>query len=436
MNIRTAPTTILLAIGLLISSGCEQPKPAASASAGDIGLAKPKTVAPEATPPAETAPTQPDVVSPKPPPAPTPIKPDVVSPEPEPAPAASKLVGDACKTLAERFAAKLPKGATLAVVPFTDENKGVRKLGALASAMLETKLQAAGYRLAERRELNAIVAEHNIHQLNSSEFLKLFKADYLIYGQTVSSASEVVLLARAVRVGAQSGEITRVESASLQAAPLQDWLWYVRRPPQNRTQGQLPPLAVNYELLTPTPAGRTRRLAAGDTVRSGQKFKVRLQANSDCYLYLLLYDSLGKATVLFPHKKIGVSNRARGGVDYEIPEGSKAYWFDENIGTELFYIVASYTPLTELNATLAKMEKAGDQNIALARAARKEIDTVLTRGMSPRSSSDYRPKGFTITDRGVGGVTDTGWTPTDTRKIDNVVTGHATAVKKIALEHR
>jgi len=422
MNTRTILFTVAMATGLLASTGCGE-QPAIAASEGK----RIQPAAPKAAAATRDAPNKPDVASAKTAPAPT-TRPT--------APAASKLIGEACKTLADRFAAKLPKGATLAVVPFTDESKGVRRLGTLASAMLEAKLQAAGYRLAERRELNAIVAEHNIHQLNTSEFLKLFKADYLIYGQTVSSSREIVLLARAVRVGGQSGEVTRIEPASLQAAALRDWMWYVRRPPQNRTQGQLPPLTVNYELLTPTQSGRTRGLADGDTVSNGQKFKIRLRANSDCYLYVLLYDSRGKATVLFPHTKIGVSNRARGGVDYEIPEGAKSYWFDENTGTEMFYIVASYTPLTQLNATLAKMEKAGDQNIALAKAARKEIDTVLARGMSPKSSSDYRPKGFTITDRGVGGVADTGWTTTDTRKIDNVVTGHTTAVKKITLEHR
>jgi hypothetical protein len=36
--------------------------------------------------------------------------------------------------------------------------------------------------------------------------------------------------------------------------------------------------------------------------------------------------------------------RVRGWASYEIPDGNKWYWFDQNPGTETFYVVASYTP--------------------------------------------------------------------------------------------
>ena len=177
----------------------------------------------------------------------------------------------------------------------------------------------------------------------------------------------------------------------------------------------------------------------GSTVRSGQRFKIRVQPNSDCFLYVLLYDSAGKASVLFPHRKIQMNNEVRGGVGYEVPEGTKWYWFDEKPGTETFYIVTSYTPMRNLDAIVAKMERAGGQQVRLARSARKEIDEVIIRGMSPRGSKAYQPKGYDIANRGVGGIVDLGFSRpvrTSSRPVDNVVAGHATVVKKVTLLHR
>lgn len=200
----------------------------------------------------------------------------------------------------------------------------------------------------------------------------------------------------------------------------------------------MPPLALRYELVSPARNGDIR-LGDGATVRSGQKFNIRIQPNSDCRLYVLLYGSQGAAGVLFPHKKIALSNRARGGVSYEVPEAAKWYWFDNKPGKETFYIVAAYTPLKNLDEILARMQAASKPSARLAAAARKEIDTVVTRGMSARGGSAYRPKGYRIADRGVGGVVDLGWGPRThaaTDKTDNVVEGYATVVKKVTLNHR
>ncbi len=42
----------------------------------------------------------------------------------------------------------------------------------------------------------------------------------------------------------------------------------------------------------------------------------------------------------------------------------------DSIGAETFYIVASYTPLTELNTLVAGMQKAGGRQKQVAAAAR------------------------------------------------------------------
>jgi hypothetical protein len=83
------------------------------------------------------------------------------------------------------------------------------------------------------------------------------------------------------------------------------------------------------------------------------------------------------------------------------------------------------------------MEQAGGRP-ELAAAAREHIDQRIARGMSGDSSGDYVPKGLSVRTRGVGGVTDIGWGAASAQPadMDNVVIGHATAVKKVVLHHR
>ncbi len=348
----------------------------------------------------------------------------------------------ACTALAAQLYPRLPEGWSVAVPPFVDAAGGVRRLGAIVADGLQEQLLARGTQIVDRENLNALLAEQDL-QLMASESHKAVKqagqlagAQILVVGRTTRASERVLLSAKALdvktgRVLAATGTISlhTKQSASL--------MWYVRRPPAVVPGGQLPPLSVRYEFVSQGPAGETA-LTDGGTVRSGQRFKVRIQPNSDCFLYVLLYDSQGHATVLFPHKKIRVSNKVRGGASYEVPGGSKWYWFDQNPGTETFYVVASYTPLEAVDGILARMERAGGQSTQLAQAARKEIDTAVTRGMVASGAADYQPKGLVIGQRGVGGIVDIGWGPEapQTKEIDNIVTGCATVVKKLTMQHR
>jgi hypothetical protein len=247
----------------------------------------------------------------------------------------------------------------------------------------------------------------------------------------------VLLTAKAL--DAKTGQLLAAASnVALPADELGHLMWYVQRPAAQTAGGELPPLAIKHEFVAATDTGETR-LADGATVVSGQRFKIRVQSNSDCHLYVLLYDSQGAASVLFPHAEIGMSNEIRGGVSYEVPEGSKWYWFDRQTGTETFYIVGSYTPMEDLDQILAQMQQAGKKAVQLASAAKDKIDNAVARGMSSSTSAAYQPKGFTIGERGVGGVVDIGWggtRPESTQSLDDVVVGHATVVKKIVLRHR
>ncbi|MDP6634697.1 MAG: DUF4384 domain-containing protein [Phycisphaerae bacterium] len=360
-------------------------------------------------------------------------------------PALTERLDKAWARLAEELGKGVAGNKRVAVLPFADSDGGVTRLGGLAGEGLERCLLKAGSRLVDRAHVNKLLNEIDFQGAVKGDAKALGRAgevsgaDVLIFGKTVDAGREVLLSARVLDVTGKVGTVLAATSnVSLPRADLGQLMWYVRRPAAEGSGGQLPPLALRYELFSPS-SGREVRLADGSTVRSGQKFKIRLQANSDCFVYVLLYDSAGDAGVLFPHRKIRIGNKVRGAVSYEVPEAAKWYWFDDKPGTETFYLVASYTPMRSLDAIVAKMEQVGGRRAPLARSARKEIDEVIVKGMSSTGSKGYRPKGYNIADRGVGGVVDVGLggpARTGAGAIDNVVTGHATVVKKITLLHR
>jgi hypothetical protein len=335
---------------------------------------------------------------------------------------------------------KLPPGQVVAVLPFLDPDGGVRRLGVLAAEEVERVLLARGRRLTDRQHTAAVLREQDLQLAlapsvqTAQRAGRMAGADLLLLGSLSQTGRGILLSLRLIEV--RTGRPLAVSGArEVPAAGLGELLWYVRRPAGADVAGELPPLSLRYELVSPRGAGETA-FADGSTVASGQRFKLRIQANSDCCLYVLLYDSQGKAVILFPHRNIELAGEIRGGVSYEIPAGTTWYWFDDRPGTETFYIVGSYGPLADLDGLVKQMQQAGD--VRSAAEVRRHIEKEVVRGMSPPTAGRYQPKGLVVKDRGVGGVVDIGWgrPAASTADLDHIVSGHATVVKKVVLNHR
>ena len=362
-------------------------------------------------------------------------------------PKLSELLERAGERLAKQLAPKIPAGKAVAVLPFADSDGGVRRLGVLLQQSVERQLVGAGATLVDRDNLDKLLDEVDLrlasgeHGESLQEAERIAKAGVVVLGKMMHLEEEMLVSARALRVGGGTSRIlAATEQLSLDAGRMGKLLWYVNRPSGIEATGELPPLSLRYAFVSPTPLGEIY-VRNGSTVRSGQRFKIRITPNSDCYLYVLLYDSQGKVNVVFPHHKIRMSNRARGGVTYRIPEETNWYWFDENPGDETFYLVASYVPLTRLESILATLGREPQRHDELATAARQEMDTVLTRGMKSKTASDFQPKGFTITERGINidGIDQSMppvSAPTGNRRSGLAASGHATTVCRIKLEHR
>lgn len=96
-------------------------------------------------------------------------------------------------------------------------------------------------------------------------------------------------------------------------------------------------------------------------LRTNDNLKIYVKPSRDAYIYVLIFDSAGKADMLFPSAQVGMHNHVRGGQTYPVPDGNQWFYLDENTGTENVYVMASLTPMADIDKLLAAMESKGQR---------------------------------------------------------------------------
>ncbi len=160
----------------------------------------------------------------------------------------------------------------------------------------------------------------------------------------------------------------------------------------------------------------------GSVLHSHDNFQVHLETSRYAYVYILLYDSQGKASQLFPDPKIEQPGFVPGLRQIVIPDDDSWFWLDENTGTETVYVLASEKPMADIRGLLARMESVDD-------AGQK------------RASQEIKER-IAVMQRGVGGITKgqaATYTLSDGKKIQKVtevVTGTGSVVRAMSFLHR
>lgn len=160
----------------------------------------------------------------------------------------------------------------------------------------------------------------------------------------------------------------------------------------------------------------------GSLLRAHDNFQVHFETTSPAFIYILLYDSQGKASQLFPDPKIDQPNFVEGGRSIVIPERNSWFWLDESAGTETVYVIASKKAMSDIRGLLAKMESADDAG--------------------QKNASQQIRQSIAIMQRGVGGVTKgqtVTYTLSDGKKIQNVtdvVEGTGSVVRAVSFQHK
>jgi hypothetical protein len=119
--------------------------------------------------------------------------------------------------------------------------------------------------------------------------------------------------------------------------------------------------------------------------QAGDKFKLLVRSNCDCFLYVVAIDGSGWAQGILPAKNSRISNPLRKDEEYAFPEGANWYALDQVPGVETFYVVLSPQQRPDLEESIARV--AGNER-------------PRTRGAGQVTSAAVIPDGFARKDAG------------------------------------
>ena len=149
------------------------------------------------------------------------------------------------------------------------------------------------------------------------------------------------------------------------------------------------PIAVDVALVRQklTPKGKQVVLMndgevlkdGGANKDAGDKFKLVVRTNCDCYLYAISIDGSGWAQNVWPAKLDQTQIPLKKDQEYAFPEGNFWYSLDQVKGIETFFIVASASRRTDLEESMAQF--AGKERPPVQIVAKVEEPPVVPRGV-------------------------------------------------------
>lgn len=138
-----------------------------------------------------------------------------------------------------------------------------------------------------------------------------------------------------------------------------------------------------YYLYRPQGRGEVKLLTNESVLYSGDHFKIVFIPAEDCYVYILSIDSQNTVLNLFPMEEFGGVtvnnfNPVKGGQTYYLPAPKKAFFLNEETGTETIYFLASRTRDMELEAIYQRVVDAQKQGEGGIEEELREIDLLLS----------------------------------------------------------
>ncbi|HUQ91470.1 MAG TPA: DUF4384 domain-containing protein [Bryobacteraceae bacterium] len=119
------------------------------------------------------------------------------------------------------------------------------------------------------------------------------------------------------------------------------------------------PLGLRYSILK-LQNGSWEEVPTHSTFKSGDRIRVKVEANENGYLYIVARGSSGKWDTLFPQKEIREGdNRIESGEPQMLPNRRGAWSFDNNKGEEKVFLVLSRKPVSDLDQLMYDLNQNG-----------------------------------------------------------------------------
>jgi hypothetical protein len=117
------------------------------------------------------------------------------------------------------------------------------------------------------------------------------------------------------------------------------------------------PLGLRYAVLKRDGGGQYNEVDPDTSFRSGDRIRLKVDANTSGYLYVVMRGSSGTWKLLFPSAEVaGGSNHVSKGESRQIPSGERGQFvFDEQAGNEKLFIVLTRQPEPDLDKLIYSM---------------------------------------------------------------------------------
>jgi Domain of unknown function (DUF4384) len=117
------------------------------------------------------------------------------------------------------------------------------------------------------------------------------------------------------------------------------------------------PLGLRYAVLKRDSGGQFQEIDPDTSFRSADRIRLKVDANTSGYLYVVMQGSSGTWKLLFPSAEVaGGSNLVRKGESRQIPPGNSGQFvFDEQAGNEKLFIVLTRQPEPDLDKLIYSM---------------------------------------------------------------------------------
>lgn len=137
------------------------------------------------------------------------------------------------------------------------------------------------------------------------------------------------------------------------------------------------PLGLRYSLLKRSSEGKFDEVDPGTVFHSGDRLRVRVEANDTGYLYILHRGSSNTWGVMFPNPDVAAGdNRVERGKVYEMPSGANLL-FDDQVGTERLFVILSRKPEPDLEKLIYNLTNSGKSTPVQAPAVAKDTPKLL-----------------------------------------------------------
>lgn len=146
------------------------------------------------------------------------------------------------------------------------------------------------------------------------------------------------------------------------------------------------PLGLRYAVLKRDAGGQYNEVDPDTSFRSGDRIRLKVDANTFGYLYVVMQGSSGTWKLLFPSAEVaGGSNLVHKGDSRQIPSGDRGQFvFDEQAGNEKLFIVLTRQPEPDLDKLIYSMGGKPESLISQATVG----DGVVSKLRSQVSSRD------------------------------------------------